>query len=149
IWSRQSGAAIAASSGRGKHVGYAGGLVQNRSHLVIVPAVRIIVHDDDGRAAPIVGLLDCVDGCYDELLLIERVRVAGVAVLVGRGFQEANRWQIAVLEGGEEIGDVVLVVGHTVEPDFGDRRWGRVAWVRRGGVVVEQSMVSYVVGCFS
>src|SRR5437588_9547627 len=63
-------------------------LVDDRSHHVIVPAVRVVVRDDHRRVVPEGGALEVVDGGDDEFLLVERIGVAGMAVLVCRGFEE-------------------------------------------------------------
>ena len=78
---------------------------------MIVPAVGVVVGDDDGGAGPERRLLDGVDDVDDEGLLIERIGVASVSVLIARGLQEADGGHVA---GGKRIGevvDVVLVVG--------------------------------------
>ena len=78
-------------------------------------------------------------------LLVERVGVAGVAVLVGRRLQEADRRHVPVLERLVEQGQVVLVVGLVGVTDgrFGRRR--QVLGVGRGLVVLERVMVRHVV----
>ena len=56
---------------------------------VVVEAVGVVVGDDDGGAGPVRCLLQGVDLVGDELLLIQRVGVAGVPVLISGGLQEA------------------------------------------------------------
>ena len=51
---------------------------------MVVPAVGVVVGDDDRGVLPIGQLLQGVDRLDEELLLVERVGVAGVTVLVGR-----------------------------------------------------------------
>src|SRR5207253_10607160 len=63
-------------------------LVDDRSHHVIVPAVRVVVRDDHRRVVPEGGALEVVDGGDDEFLLVERIGVTGMAVLVCRGLEE-------------------------------------------------------------
>ena len=62
---------------------------------MVVPAVRVVVGDDDRRARPGRRLLDRVDLVDEARLLVDRVRVAGVAVLVLAGLQERHRRQVA------------------------------------------------------
>ena len=81
---------------------------------MIVPAVGVIVGDDDGGAGPEGGFLDGVDRVDDKGLLVERVGVGGVSILIAGSLQEANRRHVS---GGERIGevmDIVLVVGSVV-----------------------------------
>jgi hypothetical protein len=51
-------------------------------------SLGVVVGDDDGRGAPGLRPLQRVDGVDEETLLIERVGVAGVAVLVLGGFEK-------------------------------------------------------------
>ena len=74
---------------------------------VIVPAVGVIVGDDDDGAGPERGLFDGVDCVDDEGLLVEGIGVARVTVLVSRGLEKANGRHVA---GGESIGEVVYIV---------------------------------------
>jgi hypothetical protein len=57
---------------------------------VVVPAVGVVIGDDDRRARPVRGLLQRVDLVDDELLLVDRVGVGGVAVLVAGRLEEAD-----------------------------------------------------------
>ena len=57
---------------------------------MVIPAVRIVVHDHDRRVLPIRRILKEVDDVHDELLLIERIGITGVTVLIACGFQEAD-----------------------------------------------------------
>src|SRR5437763_12372763 len=65
-------------------VGYIGRLVDDWTRHVVVPAARVVVGDDARRRPPLRTPLDAVDRRDEEVLLIERVRVAGLAVLVLR-----------------------------------------------------------------
>ena len=113
------GGAVAARPGAGEGVGHGGGRVARRARGVVVPAVGVVVGDDDGRGGPGRGLLQGVDLVDEEALLVERVGVGGVAVLVARGLAEADGrqrggWEVATADGGDELVEVigvVLVVG--------------------------------------
>ena len=114
---------------------------------MVVPAVGVVVGDDDGGAGPEGRLLDGVDHVDDEGLLVERVGVAGVAVLVAGGLQEADCGHVA---GGESSGEVVRVVlvvgGDRVGADGCDRGGTDVVEVGGAGVVLEGLVVGDVVG---
>ena len=97
-----------AGAGEGIHGG--GGLVHDRTHLVVIPAVRVVVGDDHGGVGPVLLLLQEVDNVDDERLLVERIGVAGVAVLVARRLEEADCRKVAGVNGVEEVVRVVLVV---------------------------------------
>ena len=47
---------------------------------MIVPAVGIVIGDDHGGLVPVSLLLEKVDDRHDEVLLVKRVGVSGVAV---------------------------------------------------------------------
>ncbi len=66
--------------------------------MMVVPAVGVIVGDDDGGAGPEGRGFDGVDLVDDEGLLVERIGVAGVSILISRGLEEADGGQVA---GGE------------------------------------------------
>ena len=55
-------------------------------------------------------LLQEVDGVHDERLLVERIGVAGVAILIAGGLQEADRREVAGVDRVKEVVHVVLVV---------------------------------------
>jgi len=84
---------------------------------VVVPAVGVVVGDDDGRARPIGRALERVEGARDEVLLVERVGVRRVGVLERRCLQERDLREVSVLEGRVEVLEVVLVVDVTVVDD--------------------------------
>jgi hypothetical protein len=79
------------------------------------------------------------------VLLVDRVRVAGVAVLVLGGLQEADRGQVAGLERGVEVRQVVVVVGPARVADLRDALRGQVVRVGRRLVVLERRVVRAVV----
>ena len=115
---------------------------------VIVPAIRVVIEDDDGGRFPVRALFDLVDRVGDEFLLVERVGVAGVAVLIGRRLEEAHGREVAGLQGRPEVGHVVLVVGAAViaGADGRDRTRANMLRIGRRGVVLERLVVRDVVG---
>src|SRR5215470_16451718 len=65
---REVGAALA---GRSQRVQWSLGLPEDRSHLVVVPAVGVVVGDHHGGAAPGAELLQAVDRADQEGLLVQ------------------------------------------------------------------------------
>src|SRR5947207_4285879 len=82
-----------------------------RLPAVVVPAIGIVVCDDNSRGAPVRQLLQVIDGVHQKGLLIQRIGVAGVTVLVCRRLQVTHGGHLAGVGRGPEIGEVVLVVG--------------------------------------
>src|SRR6201996_2163283 len=124
------------------------GPVDDRRHGAVVPAVRVVVGDDDRGRRPVLGLLDRVDRVDQEVLLVGRVGVAGVAVLVGGGLEVAHRGQLGAagaVEGVTEVRHVVLVVGLVRVADLRQRTRRQVVRVRGGRVVLERVVVRHVV----
>ncbi len=76
-----------AGTGEGIHGG--GGLVHDRTHLVVIPAVRVVVGDDHSGTRPVLLLLQKIDNIDDERLLVQRIGVAGVAILVARRLEDS------------------------------------------------------------
>ncbi len=118
IDSRQGGAAVAAGSGAGERISRAGRLIHNRPHLMVIPAVGVVIDDHDRSVIPIRRLLQEVDHVHDKRLLVERIGISGVPVLISLRFQEADRWEVTVLHRRKEVIDVVLVIGRTVMSDL-------------------------------
>ena len=120
---------------------------------MVIPSIRIVIHDDHGRAAPGGLLLQEIDEIDQKGLLIQRVRISRMTVLIRRGLDEAHRWKIALRYGGKEILHVVLVVRglgrHAVGLDaaaYGrERARAHVLRVRRRRVVLERLVVRDVV----
>lgn len=77
---------------------------------MVIPAVRIIVVDDDGRVRPIRRALEQIDHVHDERLFVDGIGVAGVAILESGSFQIAHGGHVASADGGVEIIDVVLMI---------------------------------------
>src|SRR5205823_3224259 len=89
---------------------------------VVVPAVGVVVGDDDRGRRPELGLLQLVDLLREEGLLVQRVGVARVTVLVLARLEVADGRQVPRLQRGVEVGQVVLVVGLVGVADGLDRR---------------------------
>ena len=80
--------------GAGQDVGRGLRRVGHPAVHVVVPAVRVVVGDDDRGARPGRQLLERVDLVDDEVLLVDRVGVGRVAVLVAGRLQEADGRQV-------------------------------------------------------
>ncbi len=117
-----------------------------RSELVIVPAVRVVPADDHRGAVPFLGLHQRIDQGHDPGLLRQRIRVAGMAVLVGRHLHEGDFRQHARVDRRVEIVEVVLVVGLVGLPDLVHRAVGQVVRISRRRIVLERHVVRDVVG---
>ena len=95
------------------------GIVRGRAAVddivdVVIPAVGIIVGNENHRVAPLRRLLNRIDYVHQECLLIERVRVAGVAVAIGCRLEVADCWKITGLYRVKEVVDVVLVMSTAI-----------------------------------
>src|ERR1700720_1106406 len=66
-------------------------------------------------------------------------------VLSGNRLQETDGGQFACREGVGEIVQIVLMVGWTVMPDFGDRARAGMQRVYRRGVILKEGVVRDVV----
>ncbi|ABA52723.1 hypothetical protein BURPS1710b_A2343 [Burkholderia pseudomallei 1710b] len=127
---------------------------RRRGVRMVVPAVRVVIRDDHRGARPVGLLLQEVDDLRHELLLVERIRVAGVRVLRGGRLQEADRREVARLHGREEVVRIVLVIRGLgrlavrldARADRRDRARARVLRVRGRRVVLEPVVVRDVVG---
>src|SRR5579862_1021356 len=95
IEARQRRLTRTARTGAGKKISRTGRLVHDRSHLVVVPSVGVIVQDHDRRALPGRQPLQQVNRLNQEGLLVQWIGVAGVTVLIARCFEEAYGRQIS------------------------------------------------------
>src|ERR1700677_4243609 len=117
---------------------------------VIVPAVRVVVGDDDGGAGPVGRFLNGIDGVDNERLFVEEVGVTGMAVLITGGFQDADGGQVVASEYGGEVQYVVLVVcgadaSVSRGADGGYRGGTDVGRIGGAGVVLERLVVRNIV----
>src|ERR1035441_7605262 len=112
---------------------------------MVVPAVGVVVQDDYGGAAPVRPLLQEVKGVDQEMLLVSWVGVSGVTVLIALRLEEAHCGLSAVGDGGEEVVDVVLVVGGAIVSDFRDSVGARVRVIGGGSEVVEEGVMGNVI----
>src|SRR5271170_7857547 len=71
-------------AGAGESVLRADRAVDDRPDLMVIPAVGVVVCNDNRRAFPVGLLLEEVDDVDDEVLLVDRIGVAGMAVLISR-----------------------------------------------------------------
>src|SRR5690349_11292685 len=72
-------------------------LPDERAELMVVPAVGIIVGDDDGCRIPVRALHDGVDGVHEEDLFIEGIGIRRMAILIGTGFEEGDGREIPAI----------------------------------------------------
>jgi hypothetical protein len=121
----------------GEGVLWALAVVDDGAHLVVVPAVAVVVGDDDGGVLPVVRGLQPVHGVHDEVLLVQRVGLGRVRVLVDSGLEVADGGHLPGVHRAPEVGQVVLVVGLAVVPDLGDRGGRQMVRVGGGPVVLE------------
>src|SRR6185437_9120749 len=84
IHAGQGGCAVSALPGTVESVALGGGSVGDVGHDVVVPTVGVVIGDDDGSMVPVGLLLKEVDDADDPVLLVERIGVAGMAVLKSR-----------------------------------------------------------------
>jgi hypothetical protein len=61
-------------------------LIHDWTEDVVVPAVGVVVGDDNRRILPVLAVSDGVDHTDVEDLLVNGIGVAGMAVLVRGGF---------------------------------------------------------------
>src|SRR5277367_2220662 len=135
---RKSASSSSALAGRGGGIHGSSGLVHDRTHLVVIPAVGVVISDDYGGARPILLLLQEVDDGGDEGLLVQRIGVAGVTVLITRSLKVADRGEVAGVDSVVEIVSVVLVIGWVaINAHATGRRGPGVLQVLGGDVVLE------------
>src|SRR5487761_77934 len=60
-------------------------VIEDWTGHVVVPAIGVVVGDDDGGAAPFGKCFQLVDGFNQELLFVESIRMACMGILVGSG----------------------------------------------------------------
>src|SRR5207248_135357 len=115
-------------------------------HDMVVPTVGVVVCNDYRGVTPFWLRLKKVDDVNQELLLIERVRVARVSVAVSRSFQERHSGEVSRFHRGIEIPNVVLMIcGVSLMSDHRDRCRPRMVQVGRRRIVLEWLMVRNVV----
>src|SRR5215471_3803901 len=93
--------------------------VYDRPHLMVVPAIGIVVHDDYRGAALSGLLLQKVEERHQEHLLVQRIGVSGMTVLISGCFDETYSREIARAHGTVKIGQIITMVGRAIVPDFG------------------------------
>ncbi len=114
---------------------------------MVVPTIRIVVGDNYRGALPLAPCLQEVDDIHDESLFVQRIGIAGVAILITRRFQEADGREISRFDCCIEIVDVVLVIGGiALVADGGHRSRTSVRGIGCRRVILERLMVRDVVG---
>ena len=87
---RKGGFSATAQAGTGKGIHGGGRLVDDGTHLVVIPAVGVVIGNHYSGICPVFLLLQKIDNGDDECLLVEGIGVAGVAVLIARRLEEAD-----------------------------------------------------------
>src|SRR5262245_30415577 len=121
IGTGQGRAAVAAGAGTSKRIRGTGGLVHDRTELVVVPTVRIVVSNHHRRAVPLSRFHERIDDLNDKRLLVNWIGVSGMAILIRRSFYETDGRQVSALHHGEEIDGVVVMVRRSVMANFRER----------------------------
>src|SRR5580693_3075817 len=113
---------------------------------MIVPAIGIVIENDQRCVSPLGLALQEVGNPNHELLFVQRIGISWMAVLNCDGFEEAYLGEIARLDGRKEVLDVVFVIGRIARvTDRGDRVGTRVGGIRSGRVVLERSVMGNVI----
>src|SRR5271170_4345721 len=143
----QCGGTAAGAAGADRRERVRGGcrLVDDGAHLVVVPAVGVVIGNNDGGALPFRRLLQEVDHVDDKGLFVRGIGVAGVAVLISWGLQETEGGEVTPLDGVKEVVNVVLVICRTAVPDLFDRSRTRMRRVSCAGVILERLVVRNVI----
>ena len=115
-------AAALAGTGQGIHGGDR--LVHDRAHLVVIPSVGVVISDDHSGVRPILLLLQEVDHGGHECLLVQRIRVARVAILITGRLEEADGGKVAGVDRVVEVMHVVLMIRRVSVNANGARRSG-------------------------
>src|SRR6266568_6912182 len=121
------------------------GLVDDGTHLMVVPAVGIVIHDYNRRATPVRSRLEEIDHVNHESLFIQRIRITGVAILVCRGFQQADRREVAGANRCKEICNVIVVIGRAIVANFGNGRWTSVVRIGSRRMILEKGVMRDVI----
>ena len=145
IGAGKRGAAVTTSVGSREGVRRGSGLVDDRGHNVVVPTVRVVIQNHYCSALPERRFLEEIDHVYDEGLLVQRVRIAGVAILERWSLQEVYGWEVAGAHGSIEVIDVIVVIRLTTVTNFSDIGWPGMCWVGRRSPVLEKRMVGNIV----
>ena len=72
------------------------GLIRDGAHMVVIPAVGVVVQDHDRGVVPIRRLLQEVDHVDDERLLVEWIGVSGVTVLISGRFRKLTAGKLLI-----------------------------------------------------
>jgi hypothetical protein len=105
---------------------------------MVVPASGVIPGRDNSSALPFLQSLEAIDKIDEEGLLDQGIRIARVAILMGRGLDKTDRRKIVSRDSVSEVCDVVLMVrliAHVA--DQCDGGWGEVLRIRSGRVILK------------
>src|SRR6266852_1032406 len=139
-----AGRAAASRSGKGVRGGV--GLAHNRRHHMVIPAVGVVISDNDRGVLPCLQLLKMVDSLDHKGLLRQRIRIARVAILESTGLYETDCGQMSRIGGRPEVNQVILVVclvgGLTDQVNRGRRQ---VVGIRGRQIILEWLVMRNVV----
>src|ERR1700722_2907722 len=122
------------------------GLIYDGSHLMVIPAIRIVVGQDHRCIVPVRLLLKEIDNLHNKCLLVQWVGVAGVSILIGRSLEKTHSRKIPGAHCRKKVAGVVLVTSSiVVMTDHRDGRWPRMGPVLRELVILKWLMVWNVV----
>src|SRR5437764_324817 len=77
---------------------------------MVIPAVGVVISDNDRCVLPCLKLLKMVDSIDHEGLVCQRIRIARVAILESSGLYETVCGQMSRIRGRPEVNQVILVV---------------------------------------
>src|SRR5277367_4495753 len=112
---------------------------------MVIPAVGVVVGNDDRGVLPIRAIHDGVDGAHDKSLLIERIGITRVAIKCALGLEIGNRGKPTLSERRIEKAQIVLVVGLVGFADLGQVARRQVGWIRRRRIVLKRFVMGNVV----
>src|SRR5437016_4063660 len=136
----------AAETGTGQKVIADLRLIDDRIHYVVVPAVRIIVSDNDGGVSPERAGLNLVDGINQEFLLIEGIGIPGMTVKCRLCLQEAHGGQLTGTQRGKKVLQIILMLCLVGSSDGRRSTWRKMVKVGGLGIVLEGLVVRDVIG---
>src|SRR5882724_10502878 len=91
-----------------------GGLVDDRIHYVVIPAIGVVIHNYDRGALPLWSGLQAVDDIHHKTLFVELIRVPWMSIVHTLGFQVANRRKLPIGYSSPEIREVILMISQLV-----------------------------------
>src|SRR5271156_6714994 len=117
---------------------------------MIVPAIGIVVENDQRRVRPLRLALQEVGYPDHERLLINWIGIPRMSVLNGDGFEETHRREIARRNSGKEIFNVIVVIGRVArETNRLCGPWPGMGRIRSRSIILERSVMRNIVALSS